>query len=147
MHWICLFLYWFQVNTANVRTRDASHPLSCIPRSIRLILSALCTLFACTCHFASSSGLERCLSGYLLFCCSSYPLRQLSSKTEMAVRQTLMMILPSPGGCDFSPPAVRFFLSSFPGFPGFFSCRRVKMPQTIVSHRAGSTSTHACRRT
>ena len=47
----------------------------------------MCTLFACTCHFTSSSGLGRCLSGYLLFCCSSYPLRQLSSKTEMAVRR------------------------------------------------------------
>ena len=87
LHWISLFVDWFQVNTTNVRTRDTSHPLSCIPRSIRLLLSALCTLFACTCHFASSSGLELCLSGYLLFYCSSYPLPQLSSKTEMAVRQ------------------------------------------------------------
>ena len=147
LHWICLFVCWFQVNTTNVRTRDISHPLSCIPRSIRLLLSSLCTQFAFTCHFASSSGMGRCLPGCVLFCCSPCPMRQLDSKHRNGCSTTLTTLpsrLVDAHHGNSSSLTVQFFL---PSFPRVLSCRCVEMPQTTESHRAGSTSNHACRPT
>ena len=123
MHWICLFVDWFQENTTNVRSRDTSHPQPCIPRSIRLLLFALCILIACTFHFASSSGLGRCLPGCILFCCSPYPMRQLDSKHRNGCSTTLLLVLLSPGGCASRKLLFPHCAFSQPLLPWFFSCR------------------------